>query len=114
MGALLLAVVIVLAVTAGVVALAWFPARRLAARMLAIDAELRPGEDASGECGACDGLGTRIEHYAEGPARVTCYRCGGSGEPPPSLGPGEVPTIHPGGAWTAIWRNLPYRPRPRR
>ena len=111
MGAVLLAVIIVLAATAGVVVLAWIPARRLAARMVAIDAELRPGEETSGQCGACEGLGTRVEHYAKGPARVTCYRCGGTGDAPPPLAPGEVPTIHPSGAWTAIWRDLPFRRR---
>jgi hypothetical protein len=54
---------------------------------LELDPEFRVEESRTGRCAACQGAGTRLEVRA-GPtastlARVTCFRCGGSGEPPP-------------------------------
>jgi len=53
----------------------------------AMDPNWRLEEEATGRCAACQGAGTRLEVSALATlstlARVTCFRCGGTGEPPP-------------------------------
>ncbi len=65
--------------------------RLLARPMEALDTRLRAEEARTGRCGVCDGAGTRTEHapsdFGSPAGTVTCFRCGGSGEPLP---PGEI------------------------
>jgi hypothetical protein len=74
----------------------WWWARRITERMRRQDTELRPIEAETGRCAACDGAGTRIEGLPGVPqatqGQVQCYRCGGTGLPPP---PGRVPDLAP-------------------
>lgn len=55
--------------------------------ILAMDPNWRLEEEATGRCAACQGAGTRLEVRAlptlSTLARVSCFRCGGNGKPPP-------------------------------
>jgi len=93
--AVLVVLAIAAAVTLAVVAVMSLWARNIAAKMKKLDAELRPVEAETGRCGACDGAGTRIEVFASRGASqgiVTCFRCGGTGKPPP---PDRIPDLMP-------------------
>lgn len=83
------------ALTLGLVGATLWWARSIAEKMRRQDAALRPREAQTGLCGACDGAGTRIETFT-GPVAtqhmVSCYRCGGSGEPPDE---GRIPDLDP-------------------
>jgi hypothetical protein len=61
---------------------------RRESEIVAMDPIWRLEEEATGRCAACQGAGTRLEIRAlptlSTLARVTCFRCGGNGEPPPS------------------------------
>ena len=74
-------------------------ARSASAQMTKLDAELRPQEQRTGRCAACDGAGTRIETFPgrSGPnvQMVDCFRCGGDGLPLPSGQTGRLPAASP-------------------
>jgi hypothetical protein len=75
-------------------AVSFLGSRRFANRMALLDARLRPLEAVSGRCEACQGAGTRLEPQpvpASGAVmgRATCFRCGGTGLPPPVGDPGS-------------------------
>ncbi|MDQ1357656.1 MAG: hypothetical protein QOG44_2029 [Acidimicrobiaceae bacterium] len=70
--------------------------------ILAMDPNWRLEEEATGRCAACQGAGTRLEVRAlptlSTLARVTCFRCGGTGEPPPLEIVQQWPKYWPGPA----------------
>lgn len=67
-----------------VLTLATFTTARWAARHdQRLDASLRPLEAVSGRCALCDGQGWRFDGRIRG-APGTCWRCDGSGLPPPA------------------------------
>jgi hypothetical protein len=86
---------IAVAVTLTLVGGTWLWSRAIAKKMRRQDANLRPIEAETGRCGACDGAGTRIDVFVGRSASermVTCFRCGGTGEPPDE---GRVPALMP-------------------
>jgi hypothetical protein len=94
----LVVLTVVLSVTVVLIVGTWWWARSIAEKMRQQDRKLRPTEAGTGHCGACNGAGTRIESLVGRSASeqmVTCFRCGGTGEPPdedwvPGLMPSPV------------------------
>jgi hypothetical protein len=86
-----LVVIVASVVSALMVGITFRLARKASAQMTNLDAELRPQEQRTGRCAACDGAGTRVEAFPgrSGPTvqMVDCFRCGGNGLPLP---PGEI------------------------
>jgi hypothetical protein len=69
---------------------------------VAMDPNWRLEEEATGRCAACQGAGTRLEVRAlptlSTLARVVCFRCGGTGDPPPLDVVQQWPKYWPGQA----------------
>ncbi len=93
---------------------------------LAMDPDWRLEEEATSRCAACQGAGTRLEVRAlpsvSTLARVTCFRCGGNGKPPPpgvvqqwpaSLGPGPAQIVRQEREWLRF-KTYAFRKRMRR
>jgi hypothetical protein len=93
--AVLVVLAVAVALTLTLVGATWWWARTISGKVRQQDHELRPVEEQTGRCGACDGAGTRIEVFAGRSASqsmVTCFRCGGTGEPPEA---GRIPDLMP-------------------
>ena len=93
--AVLVVFAVAVALTFALVGATWWWARTISSKMRQQDHELRPVEEETGRCGACDGAGTRIEVFvgrSASEAMVTCFRCGGTGEPPEE---GRIPDLMP-------------------
>jgi hypothetical protein len=72
------------AVTLALVGVTYAAMHKVVRDEAALDPELRGREAVTGLCAACDGAGTRIEPgLGTSGRRVRCWRCDGSGEPPP-------------------------------
>jgi hypothetical protein len=95
-GAIVLVIAIAVVVALALAGCTWLWARTVAARMKHQGEEFRQTEAKTGRCAACDGVGTRIEGLPGLPqatlGQVECYRCGGTGLPPP---PDRVPALWP-------------------